>query len=90
MFQKIQKAFEKFVKEKGQGTVEYALILGFVAVIAVFIFGSSGLKDSIQKNIQNINSVATLMDAEYSKAASDITIGGSESHSEKPGIDNWD
>ena len=86
----LQKISKFLISKNGQGVVEYALILGFVAVIAVFIFGSSGLKDSIQKNIQNINSVATLMDAEYSKAASDITIGGSESHSEKPGIDNWD
>ncbi|MBQ6758534.1 MAG: hypothetical protein IJP42_05540, partial [Selenomonadaceae bacterium] len=69
MFQKIQKAFEKFVKEKGQGTVEYALILGFVAIIAVYMIQASGLKADVETNIGNADKAATMMNAQFTAAS---------------------
>ena len=57
MFQKIQKKIREFIKEKGQGTVEYALIIGFVAIIAVYMLTGSGLQTSTKKNITNISDV---------------------------------
>ncbi|MBQ4495290.1 MAG: hypothetical protein II968_05935 [Selenomonadaceae bacterium] len=68
MFQKIQKAFEKFVKEKGQGTVEYALILGFVAIIAVYMLSGSGLRKDVQVNVNNADAAATDINAQYTAA----------------------
>ena len=41
-------SIKKFFDEKGQGIVEYALILAFVVAIAVALTNSSGLKDSVQ------------------------------------------
>ena len=32
MLQKIQKKLKEFFEEKGQGAVEYALVLGFVVI----------------------------------------------------------
>ncbi|MBR1421663.1 MAG: hypothetical protein IJ575_11505 [Selenomonadaceae bacterium] len=44
MLQKIQ----KFVSEKGQGIVEYAMVLGFVALLAVGLW-QSGLYGESKK-----------------------------------------
>lgn len=42
MFKKIQKLIDKLkVSEKGQGMVEYALIIAFVAAIAIFALNGS-------------------------------------------------
>ena len=49
MLQRIEKFFRRD-SQKGQGIVEYALILAFVAAIAAFVFSSSGpgsIKNSI-------------------------------------------
>ena len=49
MLQRIEKFF-RWDSQKGQGIVEYALILAFVAAIAAYVFTSSGqgsIKDSI-------------------------------------------
>ena len=49
MLQRIEKFFRRD-SQKGQGIVEYALILAFVAAIAAYVFTSSGqgsIKDSI-------------------------------------------
>ncbi len=41
-------SMRKFFTEKGQGLVEYALILAFVAVLAFMMFGSeSGMKSDV-------------------------------------------
>ncbi len=68
MFQKIQKLIQK-IKEKGQGVVEYALILGFVAVIAVYLVSQSGMKDAVKNNVDDAKAVLTNMHSEYSSAA---------------------
>ena len=47
MLQRIQKLINKLkVSEKGQGMVEYALIIAFVAAIAIFALNGK-LKDTI-------------------------------------------
>ncbi len=55
MLQKIRKLFTP----KGQGVVEYALILGFVAVIAVYILKGSGLTKELQDNVDNAKEVVS-------------------------------
>ena len=51
MFQKLQKKIKEFFEEKGQGVVEYALILGFVAILAVALFQANGLQSKVQNNM---------------------------------------
>ena len=60
------KYMDKLIKklkasEKGQGMVEYALIIAFVAAIAIVAL-NNGLKDAVtgafQKASQNVNSAA--------------------------------
>ncbi|MBQ6297947.1 MAG: hypothetical protein IJK81_09730 [Selenomonadaceae bacterium] len=69
MLQKIQKKIQEFLKEKGQGVVEYALILGFVAIIGVYLVTQSGMKDAVKNNVSNAKAVLTDMDAQYDSAA---------------------
>lgn len=40
----------RYMSERAQGIVEYALILAFVAVVAVALFGNSGMSTYI-KNV---------------------------------------
>ncbi|RGS72510.1 Flp family type IVb pilin [Mitsuokella sp. AF21-1AC] len=47
----------RYVSEKAQGIVEYALILAFVAVIAAALFTNNGIKDHIVKIFENISSL---------------------------------
>ena len=49
MLQKIQ----KFLSQKGQGIVEYAMVLGFVAVLAIGLW-QSGLFESTQNTFGNV------------------------------------
>ena len=50
MFQKIQKKIKEFLKEKGQGVVEYVLILGVVALIATALLVNGGMADKVVKS----------------------------------------
>ena len=43
-------SMRKFFTEKGQGIVEYALLLAFVVAIAVYALQSSGLGGAIKTN----------------------------------------
>ncbi|MDY4474825.1 pilin protein [Mitsuokella sp.] len=47
----------RYVSEKAQGIVEYALILAFVAVIAAALFTNNGIKDHIIKVFENIGTL---------------------------------
>lgn len=52
MLQRIEKFFRRD-SQKGQGIVEYALILAFVAAIAAYVFTSSG-QGSIKESITGL------------------------------------
>ena len=43
-------SMRKFFKGKGQGIVEYALLLAFVVAIAVYAMNESGLGGAIKTN----------------------------------------
>ncbi len=70
MLQKLQKKIKEFIEEKGQGTVEYALLLGFVAVIAVLIFKENGLQKETKQAIANVTAQGTAVTALYESAKS--------------------
>lgn len=74
------KKLREFLSQKGQGTVEYALILGFVAIIAVYILTGSGLTKDVQKNIKNADTASALINVEYGLAAGTLEAasGGAE------------
>ena len=74
MLQKLQKKLKAFIEEKGQGVVEYALVLGFVAVIAVYLIGNSDIKGQVvDKGINNAKSAATVMQDAYTAASAKDT-----------------
>lgn len=60
-------SMRKFFTEKGQGLVEYALILAFVAVLAFMMFGS----DSSMKS--DVTSAFSLAQSRISDAASNAS-----------------
>ena len=59
------KRIRKILSQKGQGVVEYALIIGFVAIIAVYMLTGSGLQTSTKKNITNISDVLYELRVQY-------------------------
>ena len=57
MFKYINKLIKKLkASEKGQGMVEYALIIAFVAAIAIFAL-NNGLKDAVKGAFDNASSM---------------------------------
>ena len=44
----------RYLNQKGQGMVEYALILAFVVVIAAFLTGNDGIGQAIQNVFQSV------------------------------------
>ena len=44
----------RYLNQKGQGMVEYALILAFVVVIAAFLTGNDGIGQAIQNVFQRV------------------------------------
>ncbi|MBR0261805.1 MAG: pilin [Selenomonadaceae bacterium] len=60
------KKIKEFLKEKGQGVVEYALILGFIAVIAVGLLNYAGIKGGVDQNINNMSETLSAVTAAYS------------------------
>ena len=45
--------------EKGQGMVEYALIIAFVAAIAILVLGENGLGGAVSSAFDNASSMIT-------------------------------
>ena len=43
-------SMREYFKGKGQGIVEYALLLAFVVAIAVYALNQSGLGDAVRSN----------------------------------------
>ena len=59
MVKYIKKLISKLKKsEKGQGMVEYALIIAFVAAIAIFVLNGA-LKDSVQSAFDQASNTIT-------------------------------
>ena len=52
-------SMRKFFKEKGQGIVEYALLLAFVVAIAIFALQDGELGKAIKTNFSNTASQVT-------------------------------
>ena len=52
--------------EKGQGVVEYALILAFVVAVAVALVGTDGIQAAIQTTFGNVST--TLNDANQTQS----------------------
>ncbi len=50
-------SIRKLYTEKGQGIVEYAILLAFVVTIASFLFSNSGLKGEISNTFSATASV---------------------------------
>ena len=50
-------SMRRFFKEKGQGIVEYAVLLAFVVAIAAYLFTSSGIKNEVTATFQSTESV---------------------------------
>ena len=61
----------RYLSQKAQGIVEYALILAFVVVVAAFLTTDNGLKDAIEGVFSN---AAGMVDK--GKAASGAGAGG--------------
>lgn len=57
MIKYIQKLMDKLKKsEKGQGMVEYALIIAFVAAIAIYVL-NNGLGTAVRQSFDNASSM---------------------------------
>ena len=69
MFTYIKTLIQKIKSEKGQGMVEYALIIAFVAAIAIFVFSSDGLGGAVGSAFNN----ASEMVGQANEAASEIS-----------------
>ncbi len=53
-------SMRSFFKEKGQGIVEYAVLLAFVVAVAAYVFsGDSSLKTEISNTFSNTTSTLT-------------------------------
>lgn len=61
---------KNFFLEKGQGVVEYALLLGVVAILVVGFTTDDGLIESFTKAVKNIISQFELHNSEYNEATS--------------------
>jgi len=46
-----------FFRKKGQGIVEYAILLAFVVAVAAFMFSRGGFKDEITATFSATSSV---------------------------------
>ena len=50
-------SLRKFFTEKGQGIVEYAVLLAFVVAIAAYLFSETGVKSEVSKTFSKTVSV---------------------------------
>ncbi|MBQ6297949.1 MAG: hypothetical protein IJK81_09740 [Selenomonadaceae bacterium] len=62
------KKIREYFAQKGQGVVEYALLLGFVAVIAVAFTGSDNFIGIFRRTLGNIVSQFTTFNEAYDNA----------------------
>ena len=50
-------SMRRFFKEKGQGIVEYAVLLAFVVAIAAYLFSSTGIKQEVTHTFESTQSM---------------------------------
>lgn len=50
-------SMRKFFTEKGQGIVEYAVLLAFVVAIAAYLFSDNGIKGEVTATFNSTKSV---------------------------------
>ena len=74
MYKFFNKFSRDYLKQKGQGMVEYALILAFVVGIAAFLVGNSDIGNAIQQTFQNVTN--TLNTSNANSTTSGTTTGG--------------
>ena len=65
------------LKQKGQGVVEYALLLGVVAILTLAFFQEGGLTETFGKTLSNIVGHFTRFNDAYDEA-DDNEGGGTE------------
>ena len=53
----------RYLTEKAQGMVEYALILAFVVVIAAFLVGNDSIGEAIKTTFTNVKTQLTTANA---------------------------
>lgn len=58
--------FRVIAKQKGQGIVEYAVLLAFIVILASFLFGNGGIKESV---IGIFDDVAAILSGEIKENA---------------------
>ena len=46
-----------FCGKKGQGIVEYAILLAFIVAVAAYLFSSAGLKDEVTATFNSTTSI---------------------------------
>lgn len=67
------KKIYKRLKRKGQGVVEYALLLGLVAVLVVSFATNNGLISTFRTTLSNVVDQFTTFNSAYSKAKANHT-----------------
>lgn len=64
----LKKIYER-LKQKGQGVVEYALLLGVVAVLVVGFVAEGGLTDTFRTTLSNVVGQFTTFNSAYSSGS---------------------
>ncbi|WP_407400207.1 Flp family type IVb pilin [Anaerovibrio sp.] len=67
----------RYLEQKAQGMVEYALILAFVVGIAIALTNSSGIKGAIETTFSNVTKTLNEANGTTGTSGGSSTSGGS-------------
>ena len=56
-------SMRSFLKEKGQGIVEYAVLLAFVVAIAAYLFNNDSIKNEVTATFNSTASILSTRDS---------------------------
>lgn len=59
------KKIREYFSQKGQGVVEYTLLLGVVAILVIFFVENGGFVDTFHDTLRNIVSQFTTFNSAY-------------------------